>query len=106
MSRIFTTYQEVDDKMILYGFIAGFLLNAVIAGQMVRRFGIAFVQLANILSRSITGIALRRPRTLVRLVKSRNKLLMVALLVYLQGPKGRPLEGRLEYDHSEIKFPG
>jgi mannose-P-dolichol utilization defect protein 1 len=27
--------QEVDDKLILYGFIAGFLLNAVLAAQMV-----------------------------------------------------------------------
>ncbi len=35
LSRIFTTLQEVDDKLILYGFVAGFLLNAVLAGQMV-----------------------------------------------------------------------
>lgn len=35
LSRIFTTLQEVDDKLILGGFIAGFLLNAVLAGQMV-----------------------------------------------------------------------
>lgn len=35
LSRIFTTLQEVDDKMILYGFIAGFTLNAVLALQMV-----------------------------------------------------------------------
>ncbi|KAI9660420.1 MAG: hypothetical protein M1821_009770 [Bathelium mastoideum] len=34
LSRIFTTLQEVDDKLILYGFIAGFTLNAVIAAQM------------------------------------------------------------------------
>jgi mannose-P-dolichol utilization defect protein 1 len=27
--------QEVDDKLILYGFIAGFALNAVLAAQMV-----------------------------------------------------------------------
>jgi mannose-P-dolichol utilization defect 1 len=27
--------QEVDDKLILYGFVAGFVLNAVLAGQMV-----------------------------------------------------------------------
>ncbi|KAF4549675.1 Hypothetical protein D9617_20g027310 [Elsinoe fawcettii] len=32
--RIFTTLQEVDDKLILYGFVSGFLLNAVLAGQM------------------------------------------------------------------------
>lgn len=35
LSRIFTTLQEVDDSLILYGFIAGFALNAVLAGQMV-----------------------------------------------------------------------
>lgn len=35
LSRIFTTLQEVDDKLILYGFIVGFALNAVLAGQMV-----------------------------------------------------------------------
>ncbi len=35
LSRIFTTLQEVDDKFILYGFIAGFILNAVLAAQMV-----------------------------------------------------------------------
>ncbi|CZT12897.1 probable mannose-P-dolichol utilization defect 1 protein [Rhynchosporium agropyri] len=35
LSRIFTTIQEVDDKLILYGFIAGFALNAVLAAQMV-----------------------------------------------------------------------
>ena len=35
LSRIFTTLQEVDDKLILYGFISGFALNAVLAAQMV-----------------------------------------------------------------------
>ncbi|RYO85226.1 hypothetical protein DL764_009211 [Monosporascus ibericus] len=35
LSRIFTTLQEVDDKLILYGFIAGFALNCVLAAQMV-----------------------------------------------------------------------
>ncbi|KAF9888787.1 hypothetical protein FE257_008363 [Aspergillus nanangensis] len=34
LSRIFTTLQEVDDKLILYGFIAGFSLNLVMAAQM------------------------------------------------------------------------
>lgn len=33
--RIFTTFQEVDDKLILYGFVAGFALNCVLAAQMV-----------------------------------------------------------------------
>ena len=28
--------QEVDDKLILYGFLAGFALNLILAGQMVR----------------------------------------------------------------------
>ncbi|KAG6033884.1 hypothetical protein E4U19_006135 [Claviceps sp. Clav32 group G5] len=35
LSRIFTTLQEVDDKLILYGFVSGFLLNAVLALQMI-----------------------------------------------------------------------
>lgn len=35
LTRIFTTLQEVDDKLILYGFIAGFALNLVLALQMV-----------------------------------------------------------------------
>ena len=35
ISRIFTTIQEVDDNLILYGFVAGFVLNLVMAGQMV-----------------------------------------------------------------------
>ncbi|KAI9743646.1 MAG: hypothetical protein M1818_002962 [Claussenomyces sp. TS43310] len=35
LARVFTTMQEVDDPLILYGFIAGFALNAVIAAQMV-----------------------------------------------------------------------
>lgn len=35
MSRIFTTLQEVPDKVILYSFIAGFVLNVVLALQMV-----------------------------------------------------------------------
>lgn len=35
LSRIFTTLQEVPDKLILYGFIAGFALNAVLASQMI-----------------------------------------------------------------------
>ncbi|KAE8152624.1 hypothetical protein BDV25DRAFT_59989 [Aspergillus avenaceus] len=34
LSRIFTTIQEVDDKLILYGFIAGFTLNVILAAQM------------------------------------------------------------------------
>ncbi|KAF1834507.1 mannose-P-dolichol utilization defect 1 protein [Decorospora gaudefroyi] len=34
LSRIFTTLQEVDDPLILYGFIAGFALNAVLFVQM------------------------------------------------------------------------
>lgn len=34
LSRIFTTLQEVDDPLILYGFIAGFALNAVLFLQM------------------------------------------------------------------------
>lgn len=35
LSRIFTTLQEVDDKLILYSFVAAFSLNAILALQMV-----------------------------------------------------------------------
>lgn len=35
LARVFTTLQEVNDKTILYGYIAGFVLNAVLAVQMV-----------------------------------------------------------------------
>lgn len=35
LARIFTTLQEVDDKLILYSFLAGFSLNLVLAIQMV-----------------------------------------------------------------------
>ncbi|EPS30628.1 hypothetical protein POX_b02366 [Penicillium oxalicum] len=35
LSRIFTTLQEVEDKLILYGFVAGFSLNLILAAQMV-----------------------------------------------------------------------
>lgn len=35
LARIFTTLKEVDDKLILGGFVAGFTLNAILAGQMV-----------------------------------------------------------------------
>lgn len=34
LSRIFTTLQEVPDPLILYNFIAGFALNAILALQM------------------------------------------------------------------------
>ncbi|KAL8786494.1 MAG: hypothetical protein Q9195_008199 [Heterodermia aff. obscurata] len=35
LARVFTTLQEVDDKLILYSFVAGCVLNVVLAGQMV-----------------------------------------------------------------------
>lgn len=35
MARIFTTLSEVDDKLILYGYLAGFALNLVLAVQVV-----------------------------------------------------------------------
>jgi len=35
LARIYTTVQEVDDPLIFWGFISGFLLNAVLAAQMV-----------------------------------------------------------------------
>ncbi|KAM0802656.1 hypothetical protein BDR22DRAFT_803078 [Usnea florida] len=35
LTRIYTTLQEVDDRLILYGFVGGFVLNLVLAFQMV-----------------------------------------------------------------------
>lgn len=35
LSRVFTTWQEVDDTMMLCQYVVGFLLNAVLAAQMV-----------------------------------------------------------------------
>ena len=35
LTRIYTTLQEVDDRLILYGFVGGFVLNVVLAAQMV-----------------------------------------------------------------------
>ena len=34
LSRIFTTVQEVDDKLLLYSFVAAFVLNLILAAQM------------------------------------------------------------------------
>jgi mannose-P-dolichol utilization defect protein 1 len=34
LARVFTTLQEVDDKLILYSFVAGCALNLVLALQM------------------------------------------------------------------------
>lgn len=34
LSRIFTTVQEVDDKLVLAGYVTSFVLNAVLAAQM------------------------------------------------------------------------
>ena len=35
LTRIYTTLQEVDDKLILAGFVGGFVLNMILAAQMV-----------------------------------------------------------------------
>ena len=35
MTRIYTTLQEVDDKLILAGFVGSFVLNVVLTAQMV-----------------------------------------------------------------------
>jgi mannose-P-dolichol utilization defect protein 1 len=35
LARIFTSLQEVPDPLILYGFVAGFALNAILFVQMV-----------------------------------------------------------------------
>ena len=35
LARIFTTLQEVPDRLVLLGYVAGFVLNLVLAAQMV-----------------------------------------------------------------------
>ena len=35
MTRIFTTLKEVDDSLILYGYVTGFILNSILVAQMV-----------------------------------------------------------------------
>lgn len=35
LARVFTTFQEIDDKLVLYNYIAGFCLNAIVAIQMI-----------------------------------------------------------------------
>jgi len=35
LARVFTTFQEVDDKTLLYSIIAAASLNAILAGQMI-----------------------------------------------------------------------
>ncbi|KAI5284346.1 hypothetical protein KEM54_001403 [Ascosphaera aggregata] len=39
LARVFTTLQEVDDKLILYGFLAGFTFNCILAFQMIYYWG-------------------------------------------------------------------
>jgi mannose-P-dolichol utilization defect protein 1 len=34
LARVFTTLSEVNDPIILYGFLGGFALNVVLAAQM------------------------------------------------------------------------
>ena len=34
LTRIYTTLQETNDSVILYGYLAGFILNSILAGQM------------------------------------------------------------------------
>lgn len=55
-SRIFTTMREVpDDKLILGGYVAGFVLNAVLAAQMVWYWN------ANTSGKAIRGEQEKRP---------------------------------------------
>ncbi|KAI5295453.1 hypothetical protein KEM52_001324 [Ascosphaera acerosa] len=41
LARVFTTVQEVDDKLILYGFLAGFAFNVILGLQMLWYWGAA-----------------------------------------------------------------
>lgn len=41
IARIFTTLQEVDDMLILFGFLSNFAFNAILAAQMVYYWGVS-----------------------------------------------------------------
>ena len=68
MTRIFTTLKEVDDSLILYGYVAGFILNSILVAQMVSSNHVVDASLRRILTRvsdllleqSGNGISCRR----------------------------------------------
>ncbi len=94
LTRIYTTLQEVDDRLILYGFVGGFLLNVVLAAQMVS-FRKIDPRTRTICARkqtltkysSTTGIVQQQHRTQVSLARNQR----TSLWAPAQGsrPKGR-----------------
>ncbi len=59
MTRIFTTLKEVDDSLILYGYVAGFILNSILVAQMVTSKSINDASLRRILTRA-SGVLLEQ----------------------------------------------
>ena len=76
MTRIFTTLKEVDDSLILYGYVAGFILNSVLVAQMVFSNSINDASLRRMLTRDIRctiGIVQQQHSMLERWARSRKK---------------------------------
>ena len=79
LARVFTTIQEVDDKLILYGFLAGLVLNAILAAQMVwfltYNFGTIFRMMmrADVEHRFTTGTPLHPLLTLLKPARKQRK---------------------------------
>lgn len=59
MTRIFTTLKEVDDSLILYGYVAGFILNSILVAQMVSPDSVNDASLRRILTR-VSGVLLEQ----------------------------------------------
>ncbi|KAF2436989.1 monosaccharide-P-dolichol utilization protein [Tothia fuscella] len=55
LSRIFTTLQEVNDPLILYGYIAAFALNAILAAQVIYYWNAPATQKKAVKVKGVTG---------------------------------------------------
>lgn len=84
LTRIYTTLQEVDDRLILYGFVGGFVMNVVLAAQMVgsrekwslnKRERSVLRSISLTIHRSTIGIVQQLQRMRERLVRSRPRWL-------------------------------
>lgn len=62
LARVFTTLQEVDDKLILYSFLAGASLNAVLAAQMLYYWNVLNREPRKIKDKPTTNLAAKQPK--------------------------------------------
>ena len=91
LTRIFTTIQEVDDPLILYAFVGGFLLNAVLAFQMVGHYSEKAPQTLMTLKlhRYIIG-SLQQPLPMQRKPAKSQRRLQWAQALMLRPKRRRP----------------